>query len=115
MNYARVNDRGDIGVYVTKQQAENYSKEKQKTSVDTSVTTYAHKGRVVDVIFTDQYTYVQVKEDGRLYWLAGPIARLGKGDQIGFSEGVLMSGFYSKSLKRKFDEILFVGQLALIE
>ncbi|MDH5216578.1 MAG: hypothetical protein OEX19_02710, partial [Gammaproteobacteria bacterium] len=76
---------------------------------------YAHQGKVVDLILSEQYTYVQVSENGDLYWIAGPVVKLEKGNLIGFSEGVLMSGFYSKSLRRNFDKILFVGQLAFIE
>lgn len=117
VNYARVNENGDIGILVNERQAESYLKEKQKkaNSVTPLIPSYAHRGKVIDLVLTEQYTYVQVNENGNLYWIAGPVVKLEKGDLIGFSEGVLMSGFYSKSLRRNFDKILFVGQLAFIE
>ena len=117
VSYAQLNENGDIGILVNEKQAKLYLQENQKKSKYTTPLhpIYAHQGKVVDLILSEQYTYVQVSENGDLYWIAGPVVKLEKGNLIGFSEGVLMSGFYSKSLRRNFDKILFVGQLAFIE
>jgi N-acetylneuraminic acid mutarotase len=115
VNYAQTNKSGEIGVFVTAQQAEQYQTSLKQQTESPPKLSFAHQGIVEDVILTDQYTYVLVKENSKRYWIAGPILNVSIGAKVGFSEGVLMSGFYSKSLRRNFDKILFVSQLVFIK
>ena len=127
VHFSQFDEKGDLGIYVTKKQADIFSKKERSISSQDSNSTvrssakstmskaYARQASVEEVILTDQYTYVMVNEKGNRFWIAGPVVELKKGDFVGFSEGVKMSNFYSKSLQQKFDEILFVGQLVFIK
>ena len=68
-----------------------------------------HKITVEEVIQTTSYTYLQVKENDSLKWLAIPSMQASKGDIYYYSEGLPMKQFESKELHRTFDEVLFLG------
>ena len=57
---------------------------------------------------TAGYTYIQVEEKGKAFWIAVPESEVGVGDTISFYEQMLMENFTSQSLQRTFDRILFV-------
>lgn len=115
VNYATVNGDGDIGIYVTEAQAGQYAIQKQGAFFSNDQAQFANHGIVEDVILTPQYTYLLVQQKQNRIWIAGPVVNVKKGDRVGFSQGVTMARFYSKSLQRNFDEIRFVSQLAFIE
>ena len=97
---------GDIGFWGSQyQRAEAF--ESTKSSDDESV--LRNSGKIIDRIETDSYSYLLVDTGSKLLWLAAPINNISINSRIRFSEGVFMSNFYSKSLKRNFDAILFVG------
>ncbi len=68
-----------------------------------------HKVVVKEVIQTSNYTYLQVKENDSLKWLAVPSMQAMAGDTYYYSEGLPMQQFESKELHRTFDEVLFLG------
>jgi hypothetical protein len=73
-------------------------------------------GTVRTVLQATAYTYLEVLNDKQqMIWLAGTKLDIKPGDQVGYSTGVLMSGFYSKELGRTFSKILFVGQVKKVE
>ncbi|MCB1914787.1 MAG: hypothetical protein KDG52_03590 [Rhodocyclaceae bacterium] len=65
-------------------------------------------GRVVQHMDANQYTYIQVDENGRQTWLAAPRTPIVDGSRIRFPDGVVMRDFYSKLLKRSFGAVIFV-------
>lgn len=113
VHYAETNLQGDIGIFVSKAEAEAYRESLANAKPVQKASQLPNQGSVIDVIQTEQYTYVQVYDGREVVWLAGPVTVLQKGDSVQFSQGVFMSGFYSKYLNRHFPKILFVSQLQL--
>jgi hypothetical protein len=71
----------------------------------------ANSGKVLDVLDSDTYTYLQVTTEKGPLWLAAYKTAVGKGATVKYSNGIVMSRFYSKSLNRTFDLIVFVDRL----
>lgn len=70
-----------------------------------------HKGEVSEVIQTDSYTYLLVKESQGDNWIAIPKATVEKGQTIYYDEGLEMNNFESKSLGRVFETVYFVKDI----
>ncbi|HEY0635147.1 MAG TPA: hypothetical protein VGE00_07190 [Gammaproteobacteria bacterium] len=74
-----------------------------------------HQGKVVQTIPSNEYVYIEVQDGaGHKRWLAAPATELQVGDTIRYPEGTVMSNFYSKRLKRGFDEVVFVGRIKVL-
>jgi hypothetical protein len=69
------------------------------------------QGVVLTAIDVPQYTYIEVRQGKDSHWLATTTVAVKKGDVIRFGDGMMMSNFYSKSLKRTFDKIAFVSMV----
>jgi hypothetical protein len=70
-------------------------------------------GKVLSTIDVPQYTYIQVSQGNKTVWIATNTVRVKKGDNIRFDQGMAMSNFYSRTLKRTFPSILFVSSVAV--
>jgi hypothetical protein len=66
-------------------------------------------GKVIETMDSGGYTYVQIENSGKKTWVAVPKTKVEKGQNISFSPGAEMQNFESKTLKRKFDSIIFSG------
>ena len=66
-------------------------------------------GKVVETMDSGGYTYVQLENAGKKTWVAIPQTKITKGKTMTFSPGMEMKNFESKTLKRKFDTIIFSG------
>lgn len=65
-------------------------------------------GKVLQTMDSGGYTYVHIqKKDGEKTWVAVAATPIAVGSQITFKGGMEMRDFESKSLKRKFDSIVF--------
>ncbi len=64
-------------------------------------------GKVVETMDAGPYTYVCVEKGGKKTWVAVPKMKVKKGQNISFKPGMEMINFESKTLKRKFDRIIF--------
>jgi len=73
------------------------------------------KGKVISSIDASIYTYVELTENGKTVWIAAPTVKTKKGDMIRFSDGAVMSNFYSKSLNRTFPAVVFVGKAEVVK
>lgn len=71
-----------------------------------------HTIQVVEVIQVESYTYILARENGAEYWLAAPTIQAKKGDTLYYENGMMMTNFESKELKRTFDKILFVDRIS---
>lgn len=71
------------------------------------------KGKVLEVIDSPMYTYLQVTGDKDPVWLAAYKTGIAKGAIVNYSDGVALSNFHSKSLNRTFDTIVFVDRVEL--
>jgi len=104
--YSGFNSNGEIGYWGTQiernEVLKSYNKSDQEVELHNS-------GVVVDRIDTESYSYMLVNTGIKLIWLAAPSNAIKKDTKIRFSEGVFMSNFYSKSLRKNFEAILFVG------
>ncbi len=69
-------------------------------------------GKVVDTMDSAGYTYVQLEQAGKKTWVAVPQMKVKKGQTMTFQPGMVMENFESKTLKRKFDRIIFSGGVA---
>lgn len=68
------------------------------------------KGKVLSSIDASIYTYIELTENGKTVWIAAPTVKVKKGDTVRFSDGAAMSNFFSKSLNRTFESVIFVGK-----
>jgi len=64
-------------------------------------------GEVVEKLDSGGYTYVRIKNDKGESWVAIPTADVEIGEHMVFAPGDTMYDFESKTLKRKFDSIVF--------
>ncbi len=72
-------------------------------------------GKVLEVLDTDVYTFLQVTTEKDPLWLAAHKVEITKGATVKYSTGVVMSRFHSKALKRTFDLIVFVDSLEQVK
>lgn len=69
-------------------------------------------GKVLQTMDSGGYTYVNIqKKNGEKVWVAAPVATVIVGTEVSFKGGMEMVDFESKSLKRKFDRILFADAI----
>ncbi len=65
-------------------------------------------GKVAESMYVAGYTYLKVEKDGKATWAAvsgDPKVEVGK--EVEVKKGMVLKNFTSKSLNRKFDEIIF--------
>ena len=72
-------------------------------------------GKVLEVLDTDTYTYVQVTAEKGPLWLAVYKMAVSKEANVRYSNGIAMSNFHSKALSRTFDVIVFVDSLEVVK
>ena len=69
------------------------------------------EGVVVDVLQGGGYTYLQVEDAKKKYWVAVEGVKIEKGTEVRFQEEMRAKNFESKALNRTFDEIVFGSNL----
>lgn len=72
-----------------------------------------NKGKVISTINASNYTYIEVSEGSKSVWLAALEVSVKKGDMVSYSDGAVMSNFYSKSLNRTFEKVIFVSKVVV--
>jgi len=70
----------------------------------------AKTGEVLEVLEGGGYTYVRARAGETETWLAGPMTAMAVGDTVSWMGGMNMGEFYSASLEKTFDDIVFVGR-----
>jgi hypothetical protein len=70
-----------------------------------------YSGQVLQVIDSNNYSYIEVEQDGQSRWLAAPKIALPIGATLRFPDGRVFKSFYSKVHKRTFENILFVDRV----
>ena len=68
----------------------------------------ANEGIVVSSIDTAGYTYIELANGGKTFWIAAPLTKVKNGDHLRFVESMSMHNFTSKTLNRTFDRLIFV-------
>lgn len=69
------------------------------------------EGTVVDTLNGGGYTYMQIDDTKKKYWVAVEGAQVPKGTEVRFTEEMKIKNFESKTLNRTFDEIVFASNL----
>lgn len=72
------------------------------------------QGEVLEYIDGAGYSYLHLKANGKDYWVAGTSVKVKKGDKVTYDENVVMHDFYSKSLKKSFDKIIFASHVTVV-
>jgi hypothetical protein len=109
VEFATVNNKGDLGFWGTEQDAKGYAAFKERLKQRNPG--LPNQGVVQHVQQASMYTYINVTGNLGDTWLAGPKLEVKVGDKIQFSKGVSMSNFYSKELQQQFPLILFVSKV----
>jgi len=110
VDYATFDTNGDIGFWAMPEEAKKHREAIAAREAARAV--LPNEAVIVQNIQTASYSYMQVqRDDGAVAWLAGPRTDLSKGSRIQFADGVFMSNFYSKELKRGFPAIMFIGEI----
>ena len=81
--------------------------EKKTTEKKSDEAQSGPSGKVVDTMDSSGYTYVQLEKAGKKTWVAVPQMKVTKGKTMTFKPGMEMKNFESKTLKKKFDSIVF--------
>ena len=78
----------------------------QQTTTHEKTTTIT--GKVLESTNSGGYSYIYLrKANGEKIWIAVKEAKITVGEQMSFREGLVMTKFESKTLKRTFDSIVF--------
>ncbi len=110
VEYATFDANGDIGFWAMPEAAKRHREAIAAREAARAV--LPNEAVIVENIKTDGYSYLQVRrDDGAVAWLAGSRTDLPTGSRIQFADGVFMSNFYSKELKRNFPAVMFIGEL----
>ena len=84
----------------------------KEVSSSSSMTTDVHEVIVMDILNTSNYTYLQVKEKDRLYWIAVPGQEVLKGETYYYKGGLMQKDFKSKEFDRVFETIYLVSVIS---
>ncbi len=68
----------------------------------------SHTAKVEEKIDAANYTYLQVTENDKTYWIAVTRMEIEMGETVYFSQAMEMKNFKSESLNRTFESVLFV-------
>lgn len=68
-----------------------------------------NEGIVIEILETTGYTYMELDNTGRKFWIAAPTTNVKKGDHIRFVQSMTMENFTSKTLNRTFHRVIFVS------
>jgi hypothetical protein len=73
-----------------------------------------HKVTVNEAIQAGGYTYLNVSERRKKFWLAVPAMQASKGDKISYEGGLVMTDFKSRELNRTFSSIIFLENVKVL-
>jgi hypothetical protein len=70
------------------------------------------KGRVIEVVGSDNFIYILMDRDGQQIWATVPAVDLEVGEEITLVDANIFKNFYSKSMQKSFDELIFANGVA---
>ena len=73
------------------------------------------KGKVLEVANGAGYSYLKLDSGGKPYWIAGMELKVHKGDIVNYINNVEMNKFYSKTLNKTFDRIIFASSVEVVK
>ncbi|SFW14130.1 NrfJ-related protein [Nitrosovibrio sp. Nv17] len=75
----------------------------------------SNEGKVLSTLDAPGYTYMELANTERRFWIAAPTTRIKVGDRVRFEQSLVMKNFNSKTLNRTFDEIIFVNSATVVK
>lgn len=72
-------------------------------------------GEVSEVIPAGSYTYLRITENSEDTWVAIPRRDVPVGARVRYADAPPMKDFHSPSMDRTFEEVLFLGDVLLVE
>lgn len=73
-----------------------------------------NEGKVLATMDAPGYTYMELANTEKRFWIAAPTTRVKVGDRVRFDQSLVMKNFNSKTLNRTFDQIIFVNSATVI-
>ncbi|HKJ07281.1 MAG TPA: hypothetical protein VJ970_07440 [Flavobacteriaceae bacterium] len=86
----------------------SYSKIEKKETTEQVATNNLHEVTVKETLEAGGYTYLNVTEGDKEYWIAVPPTEIEVGKTYYYQSGMDMKNFESKALERTFESIKFV-------
>jgi hypothetical protein len=74
----------------------------------------SNEGKVLSTLDAPGYTYMELANTEKRFWIAAPTTRVKVGDRIRFEQSLVMKNFNSKTLNRTFDQIIFVNSATVV-
>ena len=74
----------------------------------------SNEGKVLSTLDAPGYTYMELANTEKRFWIAAPTTRVKAGDRVRFEQSLVMKNFNSKTLNRTFDQIVFVNSATVI-
>lgn len=74
----------------------------------------ANEGKVLSTLDAPGYTYMELANTEKRFWIAAPTTRVKVGDRVRFEQSMVMKNFNSKTLNRTFDQVIFVNSATVI-
>ena len=73
-----------------------------------------NEGKVLSTLDAPGYTYLELANTEKRFWIAAPTTRVKVGDRVRFEQSLVMKNFNSKTLNRTFDQIIFVNSATIV-
>ncbi len=73
--------------------------------------TAEHQVEVLEVLHTEKYSYLQVKEGDDSHWIAIPKSEVEVGDQLIYRGGLMKKNFLSREYNRVFETLYLVSDI----
>jgi hypothetical protein len=74
----------------------------------------SNEGKVLSTLDAPGYTYMELANTEKRFWIAAPTTRVKAGDRVRFEQSLVMKNFNSKTLNRTFDQIIFVNSATVV-
>lgn len=74
----------------------------------------ATEGKVLSTLDAPGYTYMELANTEKRFWIAAPTMRVKVGDRVRFDQSLVMKNFNSKTHNRTFKEIIFANSATVI-
>ena len=84
------------------------NKAQQATEKTTTSQGFPNSGKVIRAMHGGGYTYMKIENNGTEFWIASTMINVKRNDIVNWTDASLMKDFKSSTLRRTFDEILFV-------
>ncbi|MBI5922341.1 MAG: hypothetical protein HY847_11940 [Betaproteobacteria bacterium] len=71
------------------------------------------KAKVISSIDTKSFTYIEIQDGNKKFWLVAPTVAVKNGSMISYADAPLQAKYHSPSLNRDFSNIIFTTRVAV--